>query len=63
MLVKQSTMADLSGLPFPPAELSWEKLPIVMDHLGLGKQAACAVLNLVLGAPSVPECASVTFHR
>ena len=46
-------MADLSGLPFPPSELSWDKLGDVMKHMKLGKSQACTVLNLVLGAPSV----------
>lgn len=48
-------MADLSGLPFPPSELSWDKLGDVMKHMKLGKSQACTVLNLVLGAPSAED--------
>lgn len=46
-------MGDLSQLPFPPSELSWDKLPVVMKHLGLSKVQAATVVQLVLGAPSV----------
>lgn len=46
-------MADLSQLPFALSELSWDKLPLVMEHVGLSKEDACRVMTLVLGAPSV----------
>lgn len=46
-------MGDLTQLPFPPSELSWSKLPVVMEHLGLSKAQAATVVQLVLGAPSV----------
>ena len=54
-------MADLSGLPFAPADLSWDKLKDVMDHMNLPKAQAVTVLNLVLGAPSVSEFSKSKF--
>ena len=58
-------MADLGKLPFPPSELSWEKLPEVMLHMGLAKKEACTLLQLVMGAPSVSrkKMQSFFFHR
>lgn len=47
-----NTMAGLAMLPFPPAELSWDKVAEVMDCLKLDKQQACTVMSLVLGQPS-----------
>ena len=56
-------MGDLGKLPFPPSELSWEKLPEVMLHMGLPKKEACTVLQLVMGPPSVSgkKCEDFSF--
>lgn len=42
-------MEALDGLPFPLAEVSWDKLDIVAKHLRLNKAEAFHVLSNVLG--------------
>ena len=41
----------VSKLPFPVADLSWERLPEVVDSLELSVDDAKTVLRFVLGNP------------
>ena len=42
-------MSALTDLPFPLTELSWEKFPIVREHLQLSKIETYTIMSHVLG--------------